>query len=91
MREIKAIKSVKVETFLKSYGKGQFFGVKFVKKDGTIRTLNGHMRRDKGGKKVGTAKDPYLVVYSNNDQGFRCVNLDTVISINALGNTYVIR
>lgn len=86
---------LKVERFLKSNNmKGQFFGITFTKKNGELRTLNGRLgikSNGNGKKTVGKISDPYVTVYSNNDQGYRAVNLGTVKYITAFGNLYIVK
>jgi hypothetical protein len=44
-----------------------------------------------GRKTVGKVTDPYLVVFSNNDQGYRAVNLNTVYNFTMDGKKYNVR
>jgi hypothetical protein len=44
-----------------------------------------------GRKTVGTVDQPYLVVFSTNDQGYRAVNLDTLLTITMGGTLYYVR
>lgn len=93
-RNIRTLARVKVENFLKTYNKGQYFGISFVKKNGEFRVLNARLGIKSGGngrKTVGTADQPYLVVWSNNDQGYRAVNLETVSTITMGGDLYYVR
>ncbi len=68
---------------------GKFVTIKFVKKDNTVRVLNGRTgvtKHLKGG--VSTVDtDKYLVVYDNVAQGYRCVNKDTIVSVTYEGLT----
>ena len=91
---IKTLARVKVETFLRTQNKGQYFGISFVKKDGSFRVLNARLgiKSGRNGRKtVGTADQPYLVVYSTNDQGYRAVNLNTVTAITLGGDLFYVR
>lgn len=71
---------------------GRFFGVTFRKRNGELRTMNarkGVRKFAKGGaKKIGLPWQPYITVWSRNDNGYRTVNLATVQEITANGNTY---
>lgn len=68
---------------------GKFVSVKFIKKDGTARVLNGRTgvtKHLKGG--VSTVNtDQYMVVYDTVAQGYRCVNKDTIVSVTCEGLT----
>lgn len=91
---IKYVSRVKVEGLLRRESKGQFFGVKFFKKDGSLRVMNARLgikSSGNGRKTVGTADQPYLVVWSTNDQGFRAVNLNTLVTITMGGVLYYVR
>jgi hypothetical protein len=66
---------------------GKFFTITFVKKDGTIRTINGRTgvkKHLKGG--VSTLdKDKFLTVYSIADAGYRAINKNTILTISIGG------
>lgn len=73
----------------------KFFGVTFIKKDGTERTLNGHMRYVEGhdlDNPVAHIPKYVTVVLpkkdSNGQAQFRNVNLETVKCININKNIY---
>lgn len=86
-----SVPRVKLESFLRNNNKGRYFGVTFRKKDGTYRTLNARLGirpSGNGRKTIGKDTDPYLVVYSNNDKGFRAVNLETVVNFTMDGKRY---
>ena len=87
------INRTKIESFMRSL-RGRAAGVTFIKKDGTVRTMNarlGVVKYLKGGRKtVGKFGDPYLTVWSFNDQAYRTVNLLSVYKVNANGETYYI-
>ena len=87
------INRTKIDSFMRSL-RGRAAGVTFIKKDGTIRTMNarlGVVKYLKGGRKtVGTFKDSYLTVWSFNDQAYRTVNLASVFKVNADGQTFYI-
>jgi hypothetical protein len=68
---------------------GKFITVAFIKKDGTVRNLNGRIgvtKHLKGG--VSTVNtDKYLVVYDTLNAGYRSVNKDTIVSVTCEGLT----
>lgn len=68
---------------------GKFITVSFIKKDGTVRNLNGRIgvtKHLKGG--ISTVNtDQYLVVYDTVAQGYRSVNKDTIVSVTCEGLT----
>jgi len=66
---------------------GKFMTVTFVKKDGSIRVLNGRLgvtKYLKGGK---STLDPnkYVTLYDVQSKGYRAVNRDTIISVSIGG------
>ena len=68
----------------------QFFTAKFVKKDGTERTMNGRLGVTKhlhGGKSTTDDKDNLLTVYDLQKEGYRCVNLETLRELRCHGRT----
>ena len=69
------------EKFRKIVG-SKFFTVKFKKKDGTIRKLNGKLgvtKHLKGGvKKYDASSLGYITVYDNVNKGYRTINLNTL-------------
>jgi|APCry1669191860_1035381.scaffolds.fasta_scaffold24300_4 hypothetical protein len=68
---------------------GKFLTVTFVKKDGTIRTINGRLGVKKylaGGKSTLDANQ-YITIYSNKDEGYRAINKDTIQSVTIEGIT----
>lgn len=65
----------------------KFFTVKFTKKDGTVRTLNGMLgvkKHLKGGVKR-YDKSNLVTVYDLKAKGYRTVNLETLQEIKAHG------
>jgi hypothetical protein len=71
--------------------KGRFVSVRFVKKDGTIRTMVcrlGVTKHLKGGK---TTLDPskYLIVFDVIKGEYRAINKDTILSVTFGGLSYV--
>jgi hypothetical protein len=79
---------MKISDFI-AQSKGKFITVAFIKKDGTVRNLNGRIgvtKHLKGG--VSTVNtDQYLVVYDTVAQGYRSVNKDTIVSVTCEGLT----
>ena len=66
---------------------GRFFTVEFMKKDGTIRTINGRLgvkRYLKGGKATVDGKY-YLIMWSVRDKGYRAVRKDAIVRISCDG------
>lgn len=70
---------------------GKFITVTFLKKDGTIRKLNGRtgvVKHLKGG--VSTVNtDKYFVLFDTVAQGYRCVNKDAILGITCGGLTII--
>ena len=79
---------MKIADFI-AQSKGKFITVAFIKKDGTVRNLNGRIgvtKHLKGG--VSTVNtDQYVVVYDTVAQGYRSVNKDTIVSVTCEGLT----
>lgn len=70
---------------------GKFFTVEFIKKDGTVRSLNGRLGVTKGVKGTGHAMpDNIQAVKEVNRNQWRSFNLDTVIRVKTKGKTYVV-
>jgi hypothetical protein len=93
MTNINTIPKVKVESFLRRNLKGRYFGITFRKQNGELRTLNARLGitpSGNGRKTIGKDSDPYMVVWSNNDQGYRAVNLNTVLSFTMGGSFYAV-
>lgn len=61
----------------------KFFDITFIKKDGTLRSINGRLGVKKGlhGWIRTTDPDEYLIVWSMKDQGYRNIKLDKVLRI----------
>ena len=58
---------------------GSEFQVTYTKKDGTTRSLTGHI--EDGYTQHASGKDEYVVVFDSNEQDYRTVNTNTVTSI----------
>lgn len=70
---------------------GQFMTVQFVKKDGTLRTMNcrtGVKTHLKGGSSTTAHKDNLLTVWDRKSKQYRSVNLNTVQSIHCAGKKF---
>ena len=79
---------MKITDFIAN-SKGKFITVSFIKKDGTVRNLNGRIgvtKHLKGGTST-IDHDKYLVVYDTINTGYRCVNKDTIVSVTCEGLT----
>ena len=70
----------------------KFFGVTFKKKDGTMRTLNGHVRQVAGhsGKNSVAHYEKYVTIVLNEkdesgNEQFRNVNVETITQLNIGG------
>ena len=70
----------------------KFIGVTFTKKDGSTRKLNGRFKVTKylkgGTNRVVSNSNSYLSIYDVKSEGYRTINLDTVIEIKALNEVY---
>ena len=79
-----------IESVLKAT-QGKFFTVVFVKKDGTTRVMNARLGVSKHLKGGQSTLDPaqYLTVYDIQSEGYRAVNLATIISVTCGGVTLV--
>lgn len=71
----------KVERILNSNGK--IFTVTFVKKDGSIRVLNGRLgvtKHLKGGACT-IDKDKFIIVYDLKSEGYRAIDKDAILDV----------
>ena len=71
----------KVDRILNSNGK--IFTVTFVKKDGTIRVLNGRLgvtKHLKGGNCT-LDKDKFIIVYDLKSEGYRAIDKDAILEV----------
>ncbi len=60
----------------------RIFNVEFIKKDGSIRTMNARLGVTRYVKGNGPAKPPHLItVYDMNAKAYRCFSQDRVLSI----------
>ena len=71
---------------------GRFFGVTFVKQDGTLRNMNARTGvsshiKGTGASRAGT-NDKYLTVFDAQKRAYRTINLETVQSLKIDGVTF---
>jgi hypothetical protein len=69
----------------------RFFGITFIKSDGSLRKMNcklGVTKYLKGGKNTVAHKPELLTVYSRNDKNYRNVNILTTIEIRGCKQTF---
>jgi hypothetical protein len=65
--------------------------IRFVKKDGTIRNLNGRLgvtSKLRGGEST-LSRDKFITIYDVKKHDYRAVNKDTVLEIHMKGKVYV--
>jgi hypothetical protein len=70
----------------------EFFTVTFTKKDGSIRTMNCRKnvtKHLKGGVSTTAKYDHLLTVYDVKAEGYRNINLNTIIEVKANGNVFI--
>lgn len=71
----------------------KFSSVTFTKKNGEIRKMNGRLgvkRYLKGGTNPNCNSEGYLIFWENGN-GYRTINLETISRIAARGKVYLIR
>jgi hypothetical protein len=71
--------------------KGKFFTVRFITKDGTVRTMHcrlGVTKHSKGGEN-NLSPAQFLTVWDLNSKGYRAVNKDTILSVTVGGVSYL--
>jgi len=61
----------------------KFFTITFVKKDSSIRTINGRLKVTKylKGGNCTLDKEKFLIVYSLKDKGYRAINKEAILAI----------
>jgi len=85
-----------VRKILKDAGnESEVFGVSFIKKDGTRRTMSCHLKvikHLKGGERSWSRQDypHYLPVFDMNKGDYRTVNLNTVYRVAVHGHVFEI-
>ena len=86
-----------IEQNIRQLVKANFFSVKFIKKDGTERTMLCRLKTDtwKGETRVTGSVMSYepgdyglLTVFDVNKENYRMVNLNTLIELNIGGKRY---
>jgi len=81
-----------LRTLIETAG-SSIFNVKFVKKDGTLRSMNCRLKVHKhlkGGKNTTEHISKYLTVYDMQKQGYRNINLETIQELTILGHKYAV-
>jgi hypothetical protein len=75
----------KRQTILKAIKTGKFFTIKFIKKNGELRELNGRLGVKKHLKGGELGYDPatfnYIIVFDVVAKGYRTINVDTVTEL----------
>lgn len=70
---------------------GKIFAVRFIKKDGTIRMMLARLgvsKNLKGGNNGASEKNGLITVWDMVAHGYRMINLETLITLNASGERY---
>ena len=64
--------------------KGKWFGCTFIKKDGSMRVMNGRIGCHKGVKGIGRKfrKDNLVTVFDAQAKEYRMINVDTMLTFN---------
>ena len=74
---------------------GKIFSAKFVKKNGDIRDITCRLETETGKKGTGVSPEkldnPYICVYDMQKEGYRMINLETLMSINMKGVEYNVK
>ena len=77
-----------IETLIENT-EGKIFTVTFVKKDGSIRTMTARLgvkKHLKGGECT-LNREQYIIAYDMQNQGYRAINRDTILSLVFQGAT----
>lgn len=75
---------------------GKIITVEFVKKDGTVRHLNGrfgvhkYLKTDSGNNWTKDYNRHYLTIFDMKKMDYRVINLKTVLNVKARGHQYLI-
>ena len=80
----------KASELIKSTG-GKIFGAVFVKKDGSIRSINARLGVKinlKGGNNGASNKNALITVYDMSAKGYRMINLATLQQLTIGGTVY---
>ena len=85
------INKYKLAALLQDAG-SKFVSVEFVKKDGSLRKLNGQFgvtKHLKGGvNKTVKPDNAYMTIYDNQAKGYRTINLETIKKLRVNGVAY---
>lgn len=79
--------SSKVFASLIEQSNGKMVTVSFIKKDGSLRILNGRLgvkKYLKGGK-INTNTDEYINIYDVKNSGYRSINRNTIVALRMQG------
>lgn len=68
---------------------GKMFTVAFIKKDGTIRTMNARLgvKKHLRGGECTVNRGQYIIAYDMQSEGYRSINRDTIVSLSFQGET----
>ena len=81
------------DALLELVADGKFFGLEFVKRDGSVRTMQARLGVAKylagGTKAYDDAAKGIVTVYSTDAGGYRSVRLDSIRTLTVRGTTYV--
>lgn len=71
-----------IKNFIDS-ASNKFMTVTFLKKDNTVRTINGRMNVKKylKGGELKLDADKFFIIYSVADKGYRAINKDRILSV----------
>ena len=87
------VKKIK-DTDPRNTGKGDFFTVTFIKKDGSTRVMNGRLgvkKHLKGGTlKYDPVEKQLITVFDQQSGGYRSINIPGIISAKIGGNEYIV-
>ena len=69
---------------------GKIITVEFIKKDGSLRVLNGRLGVKKHLKGGSSTLDPaqYITIYDMKNEGYRAVNRSTIQSVTIAGEKF---
>jgi len=80
------------EKLIQELNSGKIFTAKFIKKDGSLRTMNCRMNVKKHTKGVGLSFNPFekglLPVFDLQKEAYRFINLNTLQSVKFGGEEY---
>ena len=83
----------KIESLIRNTN-GKVFSARFIKKNGEIRDIVCRLETQTGVKGTGESPDkldnPYVSVYDMQQQGYRLINLQTIRTIKAEKEEYLV-